>query len=738
MVALCSLLLLVSAFLLFSIQPMVAKMLLPVLGGSPSVWNTAMVFYQAVLLGGYFYSHVVTRRLTLRRQLITHAIVLALPAIVLPLYYNDLHPPAGANPIPWVLLTMTLSVGLPFFVLSASSPRIQSWLSRTGHQDPYFLYAASNVGSFLGLLSYPFLIEPRLTVTEQSEIWTVGYVVLAVLFVVTALALRRRAVAFEEEAPPAETPESITWRRRLKWVFLAFIPSSQFIGLTTFLTTDIAVMPLLWVIPLAIYLLTMVIVFSKRPLISHRLVIAIFPALLALVVFQLAVNVTYTDSVFNAFTSSTLLIFTIHLVALLFGALLCHGELAKDRPSPARLTEFFLWMSIGGVLGGVFNALIAPAIFVQVVEYSIILGVIGLALPSRIPGWKLPQVSLDLAAFVLIGGGVIGLLWVFDHYAMMSSQSYTPLLLLSGCLVCILCAGRPLRFAMAISGMLLVGIYNHRSGRQTIFEGRSFFGEERVISLSQPKVGETHSLINGRVLHGAQIFSPKMEAIPIAYYYPEGPLKEVFENRPAAAKVGVVGLGIGSIALYSQPGETWTYFEIDQLVERIARDPSLFTCLQLAKVPPNVIIGDARLSLQDVPDHSYDILVIDAFSSDSIPAHLVTVEAFQLYQEKLKPNGLLAFNITNRFLDVEPLIAAICDRLYLRMLVCNETPASVPVVQEGRELATWCVIGPRSYDWSRFEQAHRWLPGKRKDGIVAWTDDYSSLLPIVRWTPSDQ
>ncbi len=733
MAFLCSLLLLLSAFLLFSIQPMVAKMLLPILGGSPSVWNTAMVFYQATLLGGYFYSHVVSKKLAFKNQVKVHLVLLVLPAIVLPLYYGDLHPSGTGNPIGWMLGVMALSVGLPFFVLSASSPLIQSWFSRAGYKDPYFLYAASNIGSFLGLLSYPFFIEPRLTAQQQSTFWTIGYLGLAVLFAFTALKLRGKVLAMPAETE-TEPEEKLSWSRRLKWLFLAFVPSSQFIGVTTYLTTDIAVMPLLWVIPLAIYLLTMVFVFAKKPPIPHKLIVAAFPFLMAGLIFMTAVKITKTSSILYALTATNAAAFTGHLLMLFIGAMLCHGELAKDRPSTGRLTEFFLCMSFGGVLGGMFNALIAPNIFVQVIEYTLVLTVLCLALPSRAPGWRPSLVALDFAVPVMIGAGTFGLLWWQENHGMLSRQTYVPLLTAIGCLACVICAARPLRFALAIGSMILIGVYNHQTVRKTIFAGRSFFGVQRVESIGSKKTGVTHSLLNGRILHGKQIFRPDLENMPIAYYHPEGPLKEVFGTypRPADAKVAVVGLGVGNTSLWSKKGEKWTFFEIDDLCEKLARDTSLFTCLANAQAKPDVIIGDARLRLNDVPDRTYDILLIDAFSGDSIPAHLMTVEAYQLYRRKLKPNGLLAVHISNRYLDLEPLVSAIATSLEMKSLICHEADAE-ETKHEARVRAKWCVVGPRSLDWAVFEEGGRWQPTRKDRNIVAWTDEFSSLLPLMQW-----
>lgn len=736
MAALCSILLLISAFLLFSIQPMVAKMLLPILGGSPSVWNTAMVFYQAALLGGYFYAHLVAKKLAFKNQLILHAIVLILPMIVLPLGYGDLHPPAGQNPIPWMLLTMALSVGLPFFVLSASSPLIQSWFSRSGNQDPYFLYAASNVGSFLGLLAYPFVIEPKLAVAQQSGIWTYGYIALVVLFLVTAIKLRPKIDSNREQEANAPPDEPLPWSRRLKWVFLAFVPSSQFIGVTTYLTTDIAVMPLLWVIPLAIYLLTMVLVFAKRPPIPHKLIVAIFPYALAALVFITAIpKVNDENNPLYVFTANRTGAFGVHLLMLFIGAMLCHGELAKDRPTPGRLTEFFLWMSFGGVLGGMFNALVAPSIFVQVVEYMLILAVSGLALPARVKGWTFSLTALDIAVPIIIGASTMLMIWGMNEYGLMSRATFVPLLTGVGCLAAIVCAARPLRFALAIGGIILVGVGNHQTDRKTIYSGRSFFGVHRVEQIGSPETGFTHSFMNGRILHGKQVFKPGMELMPLTYYHPEGPLGDLFNERPreSGSKIGVVGLGVGTTAAYAKPGEDWVFYEIDPLVEELARDPKLFTYLSKAQSPPKVLLGDARLRLHEAEDNSYDILTIDAFSSDSIPAHLMTVEAFQLYFQKLKPNGVLAVHISNKFLELEPLAAAIAEKLNIQGLVCHESNEGAQgFMGEGRSIANWCIFTASSQGLWPFIQTERWKPLKRQAGIEAWTDEYSSLLPLLR------
>ncbi len=716
MVALFSLTALVSALLLFSVQPMVAKMLLPILGGAPHVWNTAMVFYQAALLGGYYYAHLITSRLSLRRQQIVHGVLLFLPVIVLPIAYRaDLEPSRGSNPIIWMLVVMATSVGLPFAILSATSPLLQTWLGRTKGSDPYFLYAASNIGSFVGLLAYPFLIEPNTHVKAQSVNWSLGYAVL-VLLLLGCIVLTWRSG--DQPAPVRAEHVAFPWSRRLRWLFLAFVPSSHFIGLTSYLTADIAVMPLLWVIPLAIYLLTMVLVFAKKPPIPHRVIVAIFPFALTGLVFLAATRLG----------GDKWIVFGAHFLMLFIGAMLCHGELAKDRPEPARLTEFFLWMSCGGVLGGIFNAIIAPAVFTQVIEYLVILVVLAFAMPSRDVDRSVRRIAMDFLLPGLVASLAMGFMW----YQAKSGLKWFPLaptiaIGISGVVV-LLFLRRPLRFALGIAGMVLSGAYMYLYQHQVLFAARSFFGVYRV-----QKIGIEHDLYNGRILHGLQYFDPKFQQIPQTYYHPDGPLKEVLGAypRPADAHVAVIGLGTGTMALWSRPGEAWTYYEIDPVVEKIARDPSLFTCLRDAKGKVNVEIGDARLRLK-ATDQKYDAILIDAFSSDAIPAHLMTREAFELYSQRLQPQGLLAVHISNRFLNLQPLVTALALERGWPTYVCDEVWEDTTKWPAGRARTVWAVTGPPNLDWSVFTKSKRWKLGQTKASVKAWTDGYSSLMPVLR------
>lgn len=701
-------------------------MLLPILGGSPSVWNTAMVFYQAALLGGYLYAHLISKVKSIKVQFLVHGVLLLLPLLVLPLYYGqNLKPPTSQSPVGWMLLTMATTVGLPFFVLSASSPLVQRWFNRLGGKDPYFLYAASNVGSFVGLLTYPFFVEPKLGVHQQSSYWTAGFIGLVLLFTLTMVFGLRKGSETIEEAEDAK-PETISWQRRLRWLFLAFVPSSHFIGVTTFLTSDIASMPLLWVIPLAIYLLSMILVFAKKPPIPHKFIVTVAPFVLAGLVFLVAVpKSSYSTQIADFLTHQRL--FGMHLIFLFFGNMLCHGELAKDRPKPVHLTEFFLIMSCGGVLGGIFNALVAPVLFVKVIEYTLILAVVGTTIPARVKGFTHRLLAFDIFIPCLIFISVYGAILLERQYGLGSRNLSFVFLMAVGTLASLLCLARPLRFGLALVAILLLGNYT-RPQKQILFEGRSFFGVHKV-----EKNGQTHSFMNGTILHGRQTFLPEYENRPNTYYHYDGPLKEILGTwpRPANAKVAMIGLGVGTSSLWSRPGENWTFYEIDPMVEDIARNPKYFTALSLAKGNVNVVIGDARVKLAESPD-KYDVILVDAFSSDSIPVHLLTYEAVQLYQKHLTPNGVLAIHISNRYLRLEPVIAALGEKMGWRAFIRNESEDPPQPSNPDRAIAVWTALAPRSAPWDNLISSGRWAPAQKDPRVEAWTDDFSSLMPILK------
>jgi len=749
MLILYALTLFLSAALLFVVQPMFARLVLPLLGGSPAVWNTTQVFFQAALLAGYAYAHFTTRWLAPRRQVIVHIGLLLVPLFLLPIAIpKDWTPPTASNPVLWLLALLAVSVGLPFFVVSTSGPLLQQWFTRTGHRaaaDPYFLYAASNLGSLLALLSYPAVIEPTLKLADQSRGWAIGYGLLVVLIVSCGVFLWR-ASAVGANPPAMSTPkaeELLTPKRRLRWLLLAFVPSSLMLSVTTYISTDIAAVPLLWVIPLALYLLTFVLVFASKPPLPHWLMVRVLPFVLLPLVVLLAAHLTET----------TLLLIILHLVAFFAVAMVCHGEIARDRPTPRHLTQFYLWISLGGVLGGVFNALLAPIIFSGVWEYPLTLVLAGLLLPlplsaaaarrpearpsrqstrrpemgdrerrQRLLDWGLPLVLLLLVAAVLL------ILKVQDL-----PLDPTLLLLIFGApaLICLSFVRRPLRFGLGIGAIVLASVIYVGGGGRLLYTGRSFFGVYRVIDFYAQ---DYHLFYHGATLHGLQSTEPTRQKEPLGYFYPTGPLGKVFAalaEKLAGRKVAVIGLGAGSTACYAQPGQSWTFYEIDPTVERIARDPRYFTYLQNCAPDAQVILGDGRLALASAPPGEYDLMILDAYNSDALPVHLMTREALQLYLSRLAPEGVLAFNITNAHMNLEPVLAALAQDASLVSRTQDEVYIDPAEGERGKINSKWLIIARTPADLGSLADDPQWLPSRTRPGMRVWTDDFSSVLSVL-------
>ncbi len=731
MVALYALTICTSAALLFLVQPMFARMALPLLGGSPAVWNTAMVFFQSALLAGYAYAHGGAARLGVRRQAWLHLVVLLLPLAVLPIAIpGGWSPPTSGNPSWWLLGLMTVAVGLPFFAVSATSPLLQQWFAATGHRqagDPYFLYAASNIGSMVALLSYPLFVEPHFHLAQQSHYWTWGYGLLVLLIAGCAAWLWRPGnggaarVAGASAAIP-RTSEKLTMQRRLHWVLLAFVPSSLMLGVTTYLSSDIAVVPLLWVIPLAIYLLSFILVFARREIIPRMLLTRAFPILLVALV--MLFNMQAAEPIAG--------LMLLHLGTFFVAAMLCHGRLAADRPSAAHLTQFYLWMSVGGVLGGMFNALVAPMIFDSIAEYPLVLMlacVAGLraegaaAVPAPVKDWVWP---------VVLGAAATALVMLVQGSRFRTDAAITGLLFGIPALVCYFFSRRPLRFALGIGAILLAGSFFQREKGTLLYAERSFFGVTRVML---DPTGRYHLLIHGLTLHGRQSLDPARRDEPLTYYSRSGPAGEVLAlyGREARERIGAVGLGSGSLASYAQPGQSWIYYEIDPVVLKLAGDPRYFTFLHDSAAPPRVVLGDARLSLVAEPDAGFDLLLLDAFSSDAIPVHLVTREALALYLRKLAPGGRLAFHISNLHLDLEPVFANLARDAGLACLLRDDTVISPEEYAAGKSPSVWLVMARTPEDLAKLARDSRWQPARGNDRQAVWTDDYSSLLSVFRW-----
>jgi hypothetical protein len=737
----------VSALLLFIVEPMFARMILPLLGGSPSVWNTAVVFYQAMLLFGYIYAHAATKWLGVRRQAALHIVLLLLPLLVLPIGIPaGWTPPTQANPAPWLLALLLVAVGLPFFVVSASSPLLQTWFAATRHRaaaDPYFLYAASNVGSMLALLAYPLLIEPTLGLREQSWIWAGGYLLLAVLISTCAL-LVWRAPAHDSSQPSIAAPisaEQLTVQRRARWVLLAFVPSSLMLSVTTYLSTNIAPIPLLWVIPLAIYLLTFILVFMRRPLLPHVLMLRALPIVLLPLIITLVAQATQPIG----------LMIALHLLVFFVTTMVCHGAIARDRPAPAHLTEFYLWMSAGGVLGGLFNVLLAPLLFTTVTEYPLVLVLACLLLEPNgerrtangsfeqaeggihRSAFSVRQWLLNLGLPALIGALVAGAVLGAQAAGINSSPAAFALMFGVPSLICFSLSRHPLRFGLAVGAILLASTLYTSDQGQVLHAERSFFGLHRVLLDASARF---HTLAHGSTRHGMQSLDPVRRDQPLTYYTRSGPIGQVLADlstRHAGARVAVIGLGAGSLACYKQPDQHWTFYEIDPSVVRIARDPRYFTYLQDCAPSDDILLGDARLSLVSAPDRAYDLIVLDAYSSDSIPVHLITREALALYLRKLAPGGVLAFHISNLYLDLKPALGNLAADAGLAGISRDDLVLNAEEQASGKSASQWAIMGRSIGDLGAPAVDPRWQPLAAQPETAVWTDDYSSIMSVFRW-----
>ena len=753
----------VSATLLFLVQPMFARMVLPQLGGSPAVWNTCMVFYQGSLLAGYVYAHLSIRWLGVRHQAALHLAILCLPWLVLPISTAAMGtPPVDGNPTLWLLAVMFVSVGLPFFVVSASAPMLQAWFADTGDRaarDPYFLYAASNLGSMIALLGYPLVVEPAMSLAWQSTVWAAGYGLLAALILGSAVLLwrspggvsaavasqlpaervqksgrkrsRRRKRSKQTKAPePVEKPAlraDVTWPLRMRWLVLSFAPSSLLLGVTAHISTDIAAVPLLWVIPLALYLLTFVLVFARRSLLPHAWMVRVQPPLvllLAVLFFHsLMVNVPW-------------LWLLLHLATFFVTAMVCHGELAQSRPDPEHLTEFYLWISVGGVLGGAFNALVAPGLFTLIVEYPVVIVLACMLRPApaaadhpsraQIFDFALPAVVL------LVFGGILLGREITNYYIL---PGFTATTLAAAAIVAFFFRTRPLRFALGTGAILLLGGLQFGHSSYVMAAQRNFFG---VVSVEDIPTAGAHKMFHGSTNHGLQWVDDEHSGEPLTYYHRNGPLGQVFDtlnSSDAPRQIGITGLGAGSAAAYGKSGWRITYYEINPAVVRFARDPNYFTFLADSKAEIDVVLGDARITMAEAPNDHFDLLILDAFSSDSIPVHLLTREAVELYLDKLSDGGMLAFHISNRYLNLEPVLGNIAAELGLTCRINRDLNVPQAELDLGRTPSIWVVMSRRPEDLGKLSSHPNWRPVHADPDAPLWTDDYSNIISIFTWIP---
>ncbi len=705
------------SFLLFQIEPMVARLALPELGGAASVWNSAMLVYQVLLLAGYLWAHWL-QRFPVRRQVLLHLGLLGLACFWLPVGLASMEPPTGGSVVLFVPLLLLVSVGPLILAVSAQAPLMQGWFASGRGANPYPLYAASNLGSFTGLLAYPLVVEPAMRLGEQRWTWSTGYAVLIVLVSACGLVAARWAatdVATEAvEVEPHEPHEPPSRRQTALWLCLSAVPSGLMLSTTTHLSTDIMAMPLLWAIPLGLYLLSFTVAFADRRG-AARLVSRVAPALLMVLGATALLSTGLTG-----YPVAALSVLTFFAVAVAL-----HSRLYDSRPPARQLTRFYVTTAVGGALGGVFCGLVAPLAFDWVYEHPLLVVATAALLP-------LPVVARLDRSRVLLAGGLVATLAA----ALALSGHPLVVLLLLG-----LGLGAALaRWGRVVYVVVLVAVMCALGARATIapsFDGtrdRSYFG---VYTVKDSSDGRQRVLVHGGTFHGMELLSPALRDEPTMYYGESSGAGLVLSRADTlfgpAASVGVVGLGAGTLACYATPGETWQFFEIDPLMVHIARDSGKFHFLEDCAPEAGVTVGDARLELGKVPDDTYDVLVVDAFSSDAIPMHLMTREAFDLYDRVVKDDGLVLVHITNRFLDLEPVLAGLTRDAGWTAAVRDDTPSAANSDERGLSHSKWVALTrePGKLGGRLAGVGGDWRPLDDDGEARLWTDDYASVLPLL-------
>ena len=718
------------SFLLFLVQPMVARMALPRLGGAPSVWNSAMLVYQALLLCGYAYAHRLSREAP-RRQAAIHIAVLLVAALWLPLGLASFTPPANGSPIFWVPWLLIASIGPLFFAVAAQAPLMQRWYALTGNQgNPYALYAASNVGSFAGLISYPLLVEPFMPMLSQNWLWTGIYIVLVVAVALCARLLWQSRNDTAVEATSDSRASSISMKRRLYWIVLAAVPSGLMLSTTSHLTTDLMAMPLLWVIPLGLYLLSFSVAFAdnQRPAYWIGKVAPVILLATGAVVFMI-----WGKAAINGLAASLTLLFVV--------AVALHNEMFRTRPEPAQLTGFYLMMSVGGVIGGFFCAIVAPLIFDWTWEHPILILLAALLLPQArffslgeedIFGAKGVRALMLVLAIIAI--------WIGIYAGLKMPPELTPtkIILLAVMLgIGVIVTGQRLAFALVVAALMLANGAGHNI-KQTIDGARmrSYFGTYTVNASESSRW-----LSHGTTMHGMQLINEPTK--PVSYYPPTSGVGIAMTKAASlygpGASIGVVGLGTGTLACYRKPGQYWQFFEIDPLMIEIARDKKVFSFIERCAPQVPITLGDARLTLAEVPPGKFDILALDAFSSDSIPLHLLTKEAFATYRRALKPDGLLLVHISNRYINLNPVVAAEVRTGGWAAALRHDSPTN-KLIAEGSRASQWIALspdasklaqltGPVAAKKAQYYDAVGWINLDSPEGTRPWTDDYASVLP---------
>lgn len=794
MVVLFTLTVFLSAGLLFAIQPMIAKSLLPAFGGGSSVWTTCMLFYQTLLLLGYLYAHILMTKFGRRSQMIIHGALLVI-ALLVGVLIDTPEAPANAStfPVPWLILQLLLVSGLPFFAISSAGPLIQGWFARTGHHrahDPYFLYAASNAGSLIGLLAYPLIFEPNIGLTNQRIFWLVGFGVFIFLAIFAASKMKKPVQETAKQAKRRRKEEAraamvspnpdveqaanredkpITWKRRVYWIYLAFIPSTMLLGVTTYITTDVVSLPLLWVLPLVLYLVTMIIAFGSN---TERAVNDFTRPMVMLII---GAMILFMANEMNA-EGKMIMVILIELLLLTAIGIVCHGRLAMDRPAAKHLTEFFLLMSIGGALGGLFNGIFAPLVFTTNLEYPI-----ALALSVSILPWSkdsiekgagfvvrmnllrrvgLPMISL---AYVLIIGFFVAEITLWFDGMMSNAPAFespvdmriVALIISVPALMVYLAWKDGLACALTLLLPMVAIQYIEINNTESVYRARTFYGTHEVTRqvLEDPLSGKLvpiHVIHHGTTMHGIQYLDPELELEPLGYYHFNGPcgiiMRTIKEMRPDGARIGIMGLGSGAIAAHGRVQDEIVFFEIDPEVERIARDTDLFTYLEKAPASIEVRLGDARKLIEEseeIGEEKFDLLHADAFTSDSIPVHLLTVEAINLYFDRLTDDGMVVLHISNRYLDLMPLVYELAKNTTQSVeypdgippFISDENDDDIPEEEKLYHFASRWVVLTRDVETGQrlLDAGMEIFIIDDEDRIKLWTDDFSNIISLINW-----
>jgi SAM-dependent methyltransferase len=718
-----------SATLLFLLEPLFAKLVLPRLGGSPSVWTVCVIFFQLAVLAGAFYAHALSRLPSVRRQALVHGGLLAVACLWLPPALREGAPPSAA-PVGWLLGRLLMGAGPLVVLLAATTALFAGWFVRTGHRlgrDPYFLYASSNTGSLAGLLAYPLIAERWLSVRAQGLFWSAGFAFFGVLALTCAvLSLRASAgVTLDlSTAPPAARQAAFrsSAPTRWRWFFVAFVPSSLYLGFTTWVTTDLAAVPLLWVIPLAVYLATYVAGFARRPFPRRP-----DPALIVqpFVVYAVAIQAFASRGALGWGT------FAAHLAVVALCCLVCHRALAEERPDPQEATVYYVCLALGGVAGGLWNTFVAPRLFdASVGEYPFALALTLLCRPARARG-KTTRAWVDL---VLPLGALLVLLEAARQAAVRSSPLAAPrpsaalaAVAVAVSLPFLFWPGRRRRLAAGLAALLIVATLQSRGYRHSLFVERTFFGIHRVRS-----EGTFHVLVHGDTRHGVQCWADPCRREPLGYHTRSSPVGRVLATRKWG-DVGVVGLGAGVLAAYGHAGQRWTFYELDPVVEAIARDPTLFTYLRDTSAELHVVLGDARLALA-AGSARHDLIVLDAFSSDAVPVHLLTREAVALYVSRLAPGGLLVFNVSNRYVRLGPVLAGVAAALGLQAWMASDLEVTAAEARSGKFPSQWVLMAPAGTDTRWLAGAGAWRALAPSPGARLWTDQCASIVDAVSLT----